>query len=37
MEIGLARGKKIYDRREDKMKRDISRETERDYKLKLKG
>ena len=37
MEIGLARGKKIYDRREDKMKRNISRETERDYKLKLKG
>ncbi|MDO4285385.1 MAG: SsrA-binding protein SmpB [Eubacteriales bacterium] len=37
LEIGLARGKKLYDKREDKMKKDQRRETERDFKVYLKG
>ncbi len=37
IEIGLARGKKLYDKREDKMKKDQRRETERDFKVYLKG
>ena len=37
VEIGLAKGKKLYDKREDKRKKDVSRETERDYKVTLKG
>ena len=36
LEIGLARGKKLYDKREDRMKKDLSREAERDYKVNLK-
>ena len=34
MEIGLARGKKLYDKREDIMKKDQRREAERDFKVK---
>ncbi len=37
VEIGLARGKKLYDKREDIAKRDQKREAERDYKISLKG
>lgn len=34
MEIGLARGKKLYDKREDIAKKDIKREAEREFKIK---
>ncbi len=34
VEIGLARGKKLYDKREDIMKKDQRREAERDFKVK---
>lgn len=34
VEIGLARGKKIYDKREDIAKKDARRETEREFKVK---
>ena len=37
IEIGLARGKKFYDKRADKAKKDVMREVERDFKLKLRG
>jgi SsrA-binding protein len=37
VEIGLAKGKKLYDKREDKLKKDQTRETERDWKVQLKG
>lgn len=37
IEIGLARGKKLYDKRADLMKKNQKREAERDYKVKLKG
>lgn len=37
VEIGLARGKKLYDKRNDLMKKNQKREAERDYKVKLKG
>ncbi len=37
IEIGLARGKKLYDKRADKAKKDVMREVERDFKLKLRG
>ena len=37
MEIGLARGKKLYDKREDIAKKDQRRETERDFKVKNLG
>ena len=37
MEIGLARGKKLYDKREDIMKKDQRREAERDFKVKNLG
>ncbi len=33
VEIGLARGKKLYDKREDIRKKDMKREAERDYKV----
>lgn len=33
-EIGLARGKKLYDKREDIAKKDARRELERDFKVK---
>ncbi|MCC2231057.1 SsrA-binding protein SmpB [Hominifimenecus microfluidus] len=34
VEIGLARGKKLYDKREDMAKKDLRRETEREFKVK---
>ena len=36
VEIGLARGKKLYDKRDDIAKKDQRREVERDYKQKLR-
>ncbi len=36
VEIGLARGQKLYDKRQDTAKKDMKREVERDYKLKLR-
>ena len=36
VEIGLARGKKLYDKRDDLAKKDQRREVERDYKQKLR-
>ena len=35
VEIGLARGKKLYDKRQDIAKKDQKREIERDFKQKL--
>lgn len=37
LEIGLARGKKLYDKRADIAKRDQKREAEKDFKVKLKA
>lgn len=34
VEIGLARGKKLYDKRNDIAKKDMRRETEREFKIK---
>ena len=34
VEIGLARGKKLYDKREDIQKKDLKREAERDFKIR---
>jgi len=34
MEIGLARGKKLYDKRQDIAKKDMRREAEKDFKVK---
>ena len=34
VEIGLARGKKLYDKREDIAKKDQRRELEKDFKVK---
>lgn len=34
IEIGLARGKKLYDKRDDIAKKDQRRETEREFKIK---
>ncbi len=34
VEIGLARGKKLYDKREDIAKKDQRRETEREFKIR---
>ena len=34
VEIGLARGKKLYDKREDIAKKDARREVEREFKVK---
>ncbi len=34
VEIGLARGKKLYDKRQDIAKKDARRETEREFKVK---
>ncbi len=34
VEIGLARGKKLYDKREDIAKKDIRREAEKEFKVK---
>ena len=36
VKIGLARGKKLYDKREDLAKKDQRREAERDFKVSLK-
>lgn len=36
VKIGLARGKKLYDKREDIAKKDQRREAERDFKVSLK-
>ncbi|MCR5503756.1 MAG: SsrA-binding protein SmpB [Lachnospiraceae bacterium] len=35
--IGLARGKKLYDKRSDMAKKDMRREVEKDFKMSLKG
>ncbi len=37
VEIGLAKGKKLYDKRQDIAKRDQRREAERDYKVRNLG
>jgi SsrA-binding protein len=37
VEIGLARGKKLYDKRQDIAKRDMKRESEREYKIRMKN
>lgn len=37
VEIGLARGKKMYDKRQDIAKKDQKREIERDYKQKIRA
>ncbi|MGL5436268.1 MAG: SsrA-binding protein SmpB [Lachnospiraceae bacterium] len=37
IEIGLARGKKLYDKRQDIAKKDQKREIERDYKQKIRA
>ncbi len=34
LEIGLCRGKKLYDKRQDTAKRDLRRETQRDFKVR---
>ena len=34
LEIGLAKGKKLYDKRESIVKRDLQREAERDFKVR---
>lgn len=34
VEIGLARGKKLYDKRDDIAKKDLKREAERDFKIR---
>ena len=36
VEIGMARGKKLYDKRQDIAKKDQKREAERDFKMKLR-
>ena len=36
VEVGLARGKELYDKRQDIAKKDARREVERDYKMKLR-
>lgn len=37
VEVGLARGKKLYDKRQDIAKKDQKREIERDYKQKIRA
>ena len=34
VEVGLARGKKLYDKRQDIMKKDMRREAQRDFKVR---
>ena len=34
VEVGLARGKKLYDKRQDIAKKDMRRETEREFKIR---
>ncbi|MBE5831658.1 MAG: SsrA-binding protein, partial [Butyrivibrio sp.] len=36
VEVGLARGKKLYDKRADMAKKDQQREALRDYKVSLR-
>ena len=36
VEIGLARGKKLYDKRHDLAKKDQEREARRDFKVNLR-
>ncbi len=37
IEIGLAKGKKLYDKRQDIAKKDQKRETEKEFKMKLRA
>lgn len=37
IEIGLARGKKLYDKRADIAKKDMRREVEKEFKMSLRG
>lgn len=37
MKIGLARGKKLYDKRADLAKKDMRREVEKEFKMSLRG
>ena len=37
VEIGLAQGKRLYDKREDIAKKDQRREAERDFKVRNMG
>lgn len=37
IKIGLAKGKKLYDKRHDIAKRDIRREVEKEFKMSLRG
>ena len=37
LEIGLAKGKKLYDKRQDIAKKDMKREAERDFKVRNFG
>lgn len=37
VEVGLARGKKLYDKRQDIAKKDIKREAEREFKVRNLG
>ena len=37
VEIGLARGKKLYDKRQDIAKKDAKREAEKDFKIRNLG
>ncbi len=37
IEVGLARGKKLYDKRQDIAKKDMRREAEREYKVRNLG
>lgn len=37
MEIGLARGKKLYDKRQEIAKKDMKREAEKDFKIRNLG
>ncbi len=37
IEVGLAKGKKLYDKRQDIAKKDLRREIEREFKIKNLG
>ena len=37
IEIGLAKGKKLYDKRQDIAKKDQRREAEKELKIRLRG
>ena len=37
LEIGLAKGKKLYDKRQDIAKKDMKREAEREFKVKIRA